>query len=435
MHSGYPPRYPPIDKKRIELRLGRMSTGCSKNNKHWIWKIKSKYTRIMNELGKRDLPMMIATVLAPHNETRVAITPQSAKHFIKLGFEVTIEKDAGLLSGFKDNHYEQVGVRIGKDKKSILAKANILLCINEPNAKDLEGLSEGALLIGPIDNAPQGTLISWCQKKQITLVSMNLIPRISRAQSMDSLSSQANLAGYRAVLEACTQFHRAIPMMMTAAGMIQPAKVLILGAGVAGLQAIATAKRLGAVVYVFDVRRAAKEQVESLGAEFIEVNQDNDSETKEGYAAEASEEYKQMQAELIDHYAKIADIIISTALIPGRPAPVLLHKKTIDQMKPGSVVVDLATSRGGNCEVSVVDKVIKHGEVIVIGYSNLAGMVPATASELYANNLVHLITLLAPNPPEITLDANDEVIQNALLCHQNQYLPFKPKNEAHHAGT
>ncbi|MCW8408168.1 Re/Si-specific NAD(P)(+) transhydrogenase subunit alpha [Legionella sp. PATHC035] len=376
--------------------------------------------------------MMIATLLAPGNETRVAITPNSAKHFIKSGFEVAIEKNAGVASRFSDQDYEQVGVSI-QSKKSILEKTNILLCINEPDPKELEGLSAGALVIGHIDNEPESKLITWCKERQISLFSMNLIPRISRAQSMDSLSSQANLAGYRAVLEACTQFHRAIPMMMTAAGMIQPAKVLILGAGVAGLQAIATAKRLGAVVYAFDVRRAAKEQVESLGAEFIEVSQDQDSETKGGYASEMSEEYKKLQAELIDQYAKLVDIIISTALIPGRKAPILLYKKTIEQMKPGSVVVDLATSRGGNCEVSVPDKTIKHGEVTVIGLSNMAGLVPATASELYANNLVHLVNLLAQNPPEITLNPNDEIIQQAVLCHQNQYLPFQVIKEKQNA--
>ncbi|KTD74182.1 Re/Si-specific NAD(P)(+) transhydrogenase subunit alpha [Legionella tucsonensis] len=376
--------------------------------------------------------MMIATLLAPDNETRVAITPNSAKHFIKLGFEVAIEKDAGLAAGFKDQNYEEVGVSV-HDKKSILQKAKLLFFINEPNPKALEGLLQGALLIGHIDNNPESKLITWCKDKQITLFSMNLIPRISRAQSMDSLSSQANLAGYRAVLEACSQFHRAIPMMMTAAGMIQPAKVLVLGAGVAGLQAIATAKRLGAVVYAFDVRRAAKEQVESLGAEFIEVSQVQDSETKGGYASEMSEEYKELQAELIDQYAKLADIVISTALIPGRKAPVLLYKKTVEQMKPGSVVVDLATSRGGNCEVSVLNEAIKHGEVTVIGLSNLAGLVPTTASELYANNLVHLINLLAPQPPEITLNPSDEIIQQAVLCHQNQYLPFQAIKETQSA--
>lgn len=377
--------------------------------------------------------MLIATLLAPEHESRVAVTPNSAKHYIKAGFAVTIEENAGLAACFKNQDYEQVGVQISNDRKDILKKVNILLCINEPNPKDLEGLQQGALIIGHIDNDPQSNLITWCKEKKITLFSMNLIPRISRAQSMDSLSSQANLAGYRAVLEACNQFHRAIPMMMTAAGMIQPAKVLILGAGVAGLQAIATAKRLGAVVYAFDVRRAAKEQVESLGAEFIEVSQDQDGETKGGYASETSEEYKKLQAELIDKYGKQADIIISTALIPGQKAPVLLYKKTIEQMKPGSVVVDLATSRGGNCELSVLDKIIKHGEVSIIGYSNLAGLIPATASELYANNLVHLINLLAPTSTEITLNPHDEIIQQAVLCHQSQYLPFKTIKEKQNA--
>ncbi|MGL5742927.1 MAG: Re/Si-specific NAD(P)(+) transhydrogenase subunit alpha [Legionella sp.] len=377
--------------------------------------------------------MIIATLLAPDNETRVAITPNSAKHFIKSGLEVTIEKNAGLAAGFKDEDYEQVGVKVEKDKKNVLKNAHVLLCINEPQPKDIEGLSQGALVIGHIDNDPQSELISWSKENQITLFSMNLIPRISRAQSMDSLSSQANLAGYRAVLEASTQFRRAMPMMMTAAGMIQPAKVLVLGAGVAGLQAIATAKRLGAVVYAFDVRRAAKEQVESLGAEFIEVSQEQDSETKGGYASEVSEEYKKLQAELIDQYAKLSDIVLSTALIPGRKAPILVYKKTIEQMKPGSVVVDLATSRGGNCEVSVLDQTIKHGEVIIVGVSNLAGLVPATASELYANNLVHLINLLAPTPAELTFNPSDEIIQQAVLCHQNRYLPFQEIKETQNA--
>ena len=377
--------------------------------------------------------MIIAALLETNNETRVAITPNSAKHYIKLGFEVAIEKNAGLASGFADKEYEQVGVQVINGKKTLLKQTNILLCINEPVPKDLTGLPKNALIIGHIDNDPKSPLIKWCMEQQINLFSMNLIPRLSRAQSMDSLSSQANLAGYRAVLEAANTFHRAIPMMMTAAGMIQPAKALILGAGVAGLQAIATAKRLGAVVYAFDVRRAAKEQIESLGAEFIEVSQDEDSETKGGYASEVSEEYKKLQAELIDQYAKLADIVITTALIPGRKAPILIHKKTIEQMKPGSIVVDLATSRGGNCELSVRDKTIKHGEVTIIGQSNMAGLVPATASDLYANNLVHLINLLASKPPEIQYNPEDEIIQQALLCHEGRYFPFQAVKELKNA--
>lgn len=377
--------------------------------------------------------MMITTLLETGNETRVAITPHSAKQLIKLGFAVAIEKNAGVAAGFSNKEYEEAGAQIFGSRKTILKETNILLCINEPAPKDVTGLPKNALIIAQLDNDPHSELVKWCLEQQISLFSMNLIPRLSRAQSMDSLSSQANLAGYRAVLEAVTHFHRAVPMMMTAAGMIQPAKALVLGTGVAGLQAIATAKRLGAVVYAFDVRRAAKEQVESLGAEFIEVSQDQDSETKGGYASETSDEYKKLQAELIDQYAKMSDIVISTALIPGRKAPTLIYKKTVDAMKPGSVIIDLATSRGGNCEVSVADKIIKHGAVTIIGQSNMAGMVPTTASELYANNLVHLLNLLATKPPAISLNPEDEIIQQAILCHEGKYMPFQAAPEKKNA--
>lgn len=376
---------------------------------------------------------MIATINEHGNETRVAITPQSAKQYIKLGFTVAIEKDTGLSAGFSNADYEQVGVQIIANQKELLAQTNVLLCLNEPEPKTITDLPKNSLLIAHIDNNLESPLIQASLAQGITLLSMNLIPRISRAQSMDSLSSQANLAGYRAVLEAVNTFHRAVPMMMTAAGMIQPAKILILGAGVAGLQAIATAKRLGGVIYAFDVRRAAKEQVESLGAEFIEVAQEQDAETKGGYASEMSEEYKKLQAELIDQYAKLADIVISTALIPGRPAPILIRKTTVEQMKPGSVIVDLASSRGGNCEVSKKDETIKQGEITVIGISNMAGLVPATASELYANNLVHLINLLAAKTAEITFNPDDEIIQQTVLCHEGAHLPFQKAKEQQNA--
>jgi NAD(P) transhydrogenase subunit alpha len=376
--------------------------------------------------------MIIATLLEPNPETRVAITPNTAKQFIKSGLDVAVEENAGLASGFANKDYEQAGAQV-LDKKSIINQVHILLCINEPKPKELIGLAKNTLIIGHIDNEEQSALLQWALEQEISLFSMNLIPRISRAQNMDSLSSQANLAGYRAVLEAVTQYNRAVPMMMTAAGMIQPAKVLILGAGVAGLQAIATAKRLGAVVYAFDVRRAAKEQVESLGAEFIEVSQDQDSETKGGYASEVSEEYRKKQAELIDNYARLADITITTALIPGKKAPVLLYKNTVEHMKPGSVIVDLATSRGGNCELSVAEKTIRHNEVTLIGLSNMAGRVPATASDLYSNNLLHLINHLLSSSSEIQLNPKDEIIQQALLCHEGRYLPFQTAKELSHA--
>lgn len=374
--------------------------------------------------------MIIAALNESKNDTRVAITPNAVKHYLKLGLEVACEADAGKASGFSDADYQQAGATIIADRKELLKKTKILVSVNEPSPKDLQGLPAQSLLIGPLDNEQDGELLTWCCKAKISAFSMNLIPRISRAQSMDSLSSQANLAGYRAVLEGVNHFNRAIPMMMTAAGMIHPAKILILGAGVAGLQAIATAKRLGAVVYAFDVRRAAKEQVESLGAEFIEVSEGEDSETSDGYAGETSEEYKRLQAELIDQYAKQSDIVVSTALIPGRQAPILLTKKTVEGMKPGSIIVDLATARGGNCELSKRDKITKHGEVTLVGYSNVAGLVPATASELYATNLVNLVRLLLPStPPSLTFNGEDEIIKQALLSHEGDYLPFQTVKE------
>jgi H+-translocating NAD(P) transhydrogenase subunit alpha len=359
-------------------------------------------------------------------ETRVAITPNVVKHYTKLGFTVSCESKAGKASGFSEEEYQKAGATLVSDRKSLLQKVNVLVCVNEPSPEALIGLGQQALLIAPIDDDKDSELLKWCCKEKISVFSMNLIPRISRAQSMDSLSSQANLAGYRAVLEGVYHFNRAIPMMMTAAGMIHPAKVLVLGAGVAGLQAIATAKRLGAIVYAFDVRSAVKEQVESLGAEFIEVGGEQDSETSGGYASETTEEYKRLQAKLIDKYARQSDIVVTTALIPGKKAPLLITKDTVEQMKPGSIIVDLATARGGNCAFSQQDKVIKQGEITLVGYSNLAGFIPATASELYANNLVQLLThLTTASPPNLSFDSEDEIVKQAMLCHEGIYLPFK----------
>lgn len=365
--------------------------------------------------------MLIAT-LKEENDTRVAITPNVVKNYNKLGLSVTCENNAGVLAGFADDTYEELGVKVNINQKEILKECDIFLSLNEPSLVKIKSLKENSLIIAPVDNNPESALSKTCLEKNLNLFSMNRIPRISRAQNIDSLSSQANLAGYKAVVEAANYFNRAMPMMMTAAGMIHPAKVLVLGAGVAGLQAIATAKRLGAVVYAFDVRKAAKEQVESVGGEFIEVA-DEDSETQEGYAQEASEEYKKLQAELIDEYAKMADIIICTALIPDRPAPLLIHAGTVKKMKPGSIIVDLATSRGGNCEVSQKDKVIDYDHVTIIGYANMASRIPASASELYANNLLNLVKIIIKDG-ELYFNPEDEIIQNALLIHNRQYLPY-----------
>jgi len=377
--------------------------------------------------------MIIATLNESPQESRVAITPNAVKQYEKMGLSVLCETNAGKASGFSDKDYLAVGAKIALTRKELWHEADILVCVNEPSPADLQGLKPGTLVIAPIDNDEQSPLLQWACKHSIALFSMNLIPRISRAQNMDSLSSQANLAGYRAVLEGVAHFNRAIPMMMTAAGMIHPAKILVLGAGVAGLQAIATAKRLGAVIYAFDVRRVAKEQVESLGAEFIEVSDGEDNETSGGYAREMSDEYKQKQAELIDEYAKLADIVICTALIPGRKAPVLLTKATVDGMKAGSVIVDLATSRGGNCEVSKKDEVIKHGDVTVVGFSNMAGLISTTASELYATNVVNLLRLLTEKGETLNFNPEDEIIKQALLTNEGKHMPFLTSKESGNA--
>lgn len=374
--------------------------------------------------------MLISAMNENSMETRVAITPSTVKQYLKLGLEVCCEENAGLSAGFPNQAYKEAGASLVKDRKTLLEQTNILVTVDEPFKDEIKGLKPDSLLIGHIENNPQSALINWCLQQRISVYSMNYVPRISRAQSIDSLSSQANLAGYRAVLSAVTHYNRAVPMMMTAAGMIHPAKVLVLGAGVAGLQAIATAKRLGAVVQAFDVRAAAKEQVESLGGEFIEVgDQQTNPESASGYAIETDESYRHLQAQLIDEHAQKADIIICTALIPEKKAPLLLKKRTVENMKPGSVIVDLATARGGNCEVSELDSIIKYKEITIIGFSNMAGLVPATASELYANNLVNLIKLFANATEKITINEEDEIIRSGMICHDGQHLPFQYTEE------
>ncbi|GGI78569.1 Re/Si-specific NAD(P)(+) transhydrogenase subunit alpha [Legionella impletisoli] len=373
--------------------------------------------------------MYISALNEGGTETRVAISPTSVKQFLKLGLNVLIETHAGIKAGFSDEDYTLAGAEIMSLRKTLLSHTHILATVGEPLVEEINDLPPESLLIGQIDKNSGSSLIKWCLKHRVSVFSMNLIPRISRAQSMDALSSQANLAGYRAVIEGVAHYQRAIPMMMTAAGMIQPAKVLILGAGVAGLQAIATAKRLGAVVYAFDVRRAAKEQVESLGAEFIEVSEEYDAETASGYATEVSDEYRLKQAELIHDYARLADIIICTALIPNKKAPLLLKADTVELMKAGSVIVDLATSRGGNCELSEQDQIIKHNQVTIIGYSNMAGLIPATASDLYANNIANFLKLLDLSEDHLSFNDQDEIIQQGMLCHDGQFEPFQYTKE------
>ncbi|KTC97453.1 pyridine nucleotide transhydrogenase, alpha subunit [Legionella geestiana] len=374
--------------------------------------------------------MLIATIAELPPETRVAITPKTATLYRQAGFEVAVQNGAGLASGFDDAEFESAGALCVPDVPTLLSNVSVLMTVNAPAPETANLLPEGALIIC-IDDLPEtAPLIQICLQKKLGLVAMSRIPRISRAQSMDVLSSQASLAGYRAVLEALQHYKSAAPMMMTAAGMIQPANVLVLGAGVAGLQAIATARRIGAVVKAFDVRRAAKEQVESLGAEFVEVEGDTDAETTSGYAREMSPDYQKRQQERIEAEAALADIVITTALIPGKKAPVLIPQSTLAAMKDGSVVVDLAAAGGGNVEATIPDSIQVSDGVTVIGITRMERLIPTTASMLYANNLQHFLRLATVNNDTLSFDENDEIIRACMLSFAGRFQPFQGEHHA-----
>ncbi len=344
-------------------------------------------------------------------EKRVSATPDSVKKYIALGANVSVESGAGLGSSILDSDYEAAGATISSD----IENADIVLCVRTPSAEKITRIKEEASLIGMLDPYKDKEQNAIYNQHKISAFSLELLPRISRAQSMDVLSSQSNLAGYRAVIEAVASIGKAVPMMMTAAGTIAPAKALILGAGVAGLQAIATAKRLGAVVSAFDVRTAAKEQVESLGAKFIEVPAEESGETKGGYAKEMSEDYKRKQSELIAETVKKQDIVISTALIPGRPAPVLITEDMVKTMKQGSVIVDLAAASGGNCPITELDKITEKYGVTIIGYSNLPSHVASDASQLYARNIYNFVSTLLIENNALSIKWDDELIKATIL--------------------
>lgn len=349
-------------------------------------------------------------------ETRVAITPEVVRKFVKLGITVAVEADAGFESYISDDAFTQAGAIVFPTVQEMLNGTDVLLCVRTPEPSMLTLAPQGTLLVGMLDPFRLEPQLPLFAASKLTAFAMELLPRISRAQSMDVLSSQSNLAGYRAVIDAVQLFTKAIPMMMTAAGTIAPAKALVLGAGVAGLQAIATAKRLGAVVSAFDVRPAVKEQVESLGAKFVEVPAEETAETKGGYAREMSEEYKARQRQLIHDTIIKQDIVISTALIPGKPAPVLITEEMVAGMRPGSIIVDLAAASGGNCPLTRADEVIaKHG-VTIVGYTNFPARLPVDASALYAKNLFNFVsTLLADKEGHLSVQWEDELIKGTLL--------------------
>lgn len=354
-------------------------------------------------------------------ETRVAATPETVKKYTAKGVhKVLVQSGAGAGASIPDAAYQEAGATIVTDVAELYAQSQIVLKVRGPDSSELAMVRKDAVLLGLLSPHHKEGVDALAQHG-LTAFAMEKLPRISRAQNMDVLSSQANIAGYKAVIIAANVYQRFFPMLMTAAGTVKAARVLILGAGVAGLQAIATAKRLGAVVEAFDVRPAVKEQVESLGAKFVEVPLSDEekakAETAGGYATEMSEDYKRRQGELVHERAIAADIIITTALIPGRPAPVLIKEETVQGMKPGSVIVDMAVEAGGNCPLSELDKtVVKHG-VHLIGIANLPGLVAADSSTLYARNLMNFLNLMLDSESgELKIDRSDEVIAGTLLC-------------------
>lgn len=369
---------------------------------------------------------MAQTVFIPKeidaNETRVAASPETVKRLAGLGFAVVVEKDAGAASRIPDADFAAAGATIGKAADA--GKADLVLKVRRPNAAELAGYRKGALVIATVDPHGNEDAVAALAKAGVSAFAMEFMPRITRAQVMDVLSSQANLAGYRAVIDAAAEYDRALPMMMTAAGTVPAAKVFVMGAGVAGLQAIATARRLGAVVTATDVRPAAKEQVASLGAKFVAVEDEEfkAAETAGGYAKEMSKEYQAKQAALVaDHIAK-QDIVITTALIPGRPAPKLVSAAMVASMKPGSVIVDLAVERGGNVEGAVAGKIVTTAnDVRIVGHLNVPGRVASSSSLLYAKNLYAFVeTLVDKETRTLKVNVEDELVKATLLTHEGR---------------
>ena len=347
-------------------------------------------------------------------DKRVSITPDTAKSINGLGIQVCLQKNYANHLGIPDEAYENV--KFFNEPNELISNCNLLAQVNCPKNQIVESIKENTIILGILNPHKNKEAINNFIKKKIKLFSLELLPRITRAQSMDVLSSQANLAGYRAVIESIYEFEKAIPMMMTAAGTVPAAKVLVIGAGVAGLQAIATAKRLGAIVSATDVRAASKEQVESLGGKFLSVEGSENLETKGGYAKEASVEFKKKQALMLEKAASKSDIIICTALIPGKPAPRIITEKIVEKMNEGSVIFDLAVTQGGNSAYSEVDKIIVKKGIKIIGISNVMNKLPITASSLYAKNIFSFLrNLYSREKKQFVVNMEDEIIKETLL--------------------
>ncbi len=349
-------------------------------------------------------------------EKRLAITPEISKKYIGLGFKVSLPTNYGLHLGFSDEDYKNTGVNFEDNEQKLISGADIIVQLGLPSEEKLSFLKENQTLIGSLNAFANKKILEKLKTKKINCFSLELLPRITRAQSMDILSSQANLAGYKAVIEAFKVYERAIPMMMTAAGTIPAAKVLVVGAGVAGLQAIATAKRMGAVVFATDVRMASKEQVESLGGKFLTVEGAENLETEGGYAREASDEFKKKQEELLSETLKKIDIIICTALIPGKEAPKIIKEEMFQNLQKGSIIYDLAAIQGGNTSFTEVDKIVEKNGVKILGEANILNKLPVSASNLYAKNVFNFISNLYDNEnKKLNINLEDEIIEKTLI--------------------
>lgn len=367
-------------------------------------------------------------------ESRVSIVPDVASKLIKKGFQIQVEKGAGLNAGFTDEKYSAAGASIIDDVKELYSTADIVLKVQRPiehpelNVNEVELIKEGTLLITFMYSLHYPETAKLCAEKGINVIAMEAIPRTTIAQKMDSLSSQANIAGYKSVILAANELGKIFPLMMTAAGTISPARVVIMGAGVAGLQALGTARRLGAVVEVSDIRPAVKEEVESLGGRFIEVESDEDMQDEGGYAKEASEEFLKKQKELIFKHITEADIVITTALVPGRKAPILVTEEMVKNMKPGSVVLDMAVEFGGNCEISEAGKTVTKHSVKIIGETNLPSLVATNSSQVYSKNLLALLEHIGEEG-KVEINMEEEITKNSMICFNKEIVNERTKEK------
>ncbi|NTW23096.1 MAG: Re/Si-specific NAD(P)(+) transhydrogenase subunit alpha [Lentimicrobium sp.] len=371
--------------------------------------------------------MTIGILKESPGENRVALLPESVATLVKMNVSLVVESGAGLTAFASDKQYEEAGAKM-ESKKNVIAAADLLIKIQPPTAEEVSMLKEGQSIMSVLNPYFNGPLIKELAAKKITAFSMDVVPRTTRAQAMDILSSMATVAGYKAVLTAANTLPKFFPMFMTAAGTIKPANLLILGAGVAGLQSIATARKLGAVVYVFDVRAAVKEEVVGLGGKFVDVEGATDDKSAGGYAVEQTEEFKQRQAQAIHDQAVKSDVIICTAQIPGRKAPLLIRKETVEAMNPGSVIIDLAASTGGNCEVTKNDETIVHNGVKVIGNSQLPTDMPTDASRMFGKNMINFLKLIITKEGGLNLNWEDDIVKGTAVTHNGEIVHERIKS-------